>query len=284
MPTLDTTIRWARRTRTRRRARRRTARTTSSCGTARQMPDGRPDPFARRSRVRPPCRRRRSPGRSRRTRPARRVTPRCTRARAPIATRRRHADHGSGRLGEPDVQRAVGSRSSAGTSAFVQISTDGGATYTSIPCTDTTTDHDPGAVAEVVEKLPGFTGVSGGTGVWTPQTCSLVGLCGPDRAARLPHRSRPGGRGQRRARPVRLLGRRRHRRWDARLRRLVAGAVQVALETRPTAVSNFTVTLLSIDSKSKKITVKRFRSPAIRRQRAGERAEVHRQEGRLRRR
>jgi len=29
-------------------------------------------------------------------------------------------------------------------------------------------------------------------------------------------------------------------------------------ETRPTAVSNFTVTRLSIDSKSKKITVKRF--------------------------
>ena len=29
---------------------------------------------------------------------------------------------------------------------FVQVSTDGGATYTSLPATGTTTDHDPGAV------------------------------------------------------------------------------------------------------------------------------------------
>ena len=61
---------------------------------------------------------------------------------------------------------------------FVQVSTDGGATYTSIPCTDSTSTHDPGAVAQVVDKLPGFTGLSGGTGTWRPQTCSLAAYAG----------------------------------------------------------------------------------------------------------
>ncbi len=61
---------------------------------------------------------------------------------------------------------------------FAQISTDGGATYQSLTCTDTTIAHDPGAVAAVVEKLPGFTGVSGVTGVWRPQSCSLSAYAG----------------------------------------------------------------------------------------------------------
>ena len=142
--------------------------------------------------------------------------------------------------------------------AFVQISTDGGATYTSIPCTGTTTDHDPGAVAEVVEKLPGFTGVSGGTGVWTAQTCSLSAYAGQSvlLAFRTVHDPAVEGNGV--LDPSGF--------WVDDITvggTLVSDGSSLApfkslSQTRPTAVSNFTVTLLSIDSKSKKITVKRF--------------------------
>lgn len=45
---------------------------------------------------------------------------------------------------------------------FVQVSTDGGATWTSLANADTTTAHDPGAIPAVVSNLPGFTGDSGG--------------------------------------------------------------------------------------------------------------------------
>ena len=142
--------------------------------------------------------------------------------------------------------------------AFVQISTDGGATYTSIPCTDTTTDHDPGAVAEVVEKLPGFTGLSGDTGVWTAQTCSLSAYAGQSvlLAFRTVHDPAVEGNGE--LDPSGF--------WVDDITvggTLVSDGSSLApfkslSETRPTAVSNFTVTLLSIDAKSKKITVKRF--------------------------
>jgi hypothetical protein len=58
---------------------------------------------------------------------------------------------------------------------FVQISDDGGSTYKTIPCTDTTANPDPGADSTVVANLPGFTGSSGG---WKPQTCDLSGYAG----------------------------------------------------------------------------------------------------------
>ena len=58
---------------------------------------------------------------------------------------------------------------------FVQISTDGGVTYTSIPCTDTTTQTDPGALPTAKANVPGFTGYSGG---WKAETCSLSGYSG----------------------------------------------------------------------------------------------------------
>ena len=45
---------------------------------------------------------------------------------------------------------------------FVQVSTDGGKTWTSLSTEDTTSEHDPGAVGNVVSELPGFTGDSGG--------------------------------------------------------------------------------------------------------------------------
>ena len=44
---------------------------------------------------------------------------------------------------------------------FVQVSTDGGSTWTSLPCTGTTDAHDPGAISSIVAHLPGYTGPSG---------------------------------------------------------------------------------------------------------------------------
>jgi hypothetical protein len=58
---------------------------------------------------------------------------------------------------------------------FVQVSTNGGATYQSISCTDTTSAHDPGAIPPIVANLPGFTGYPGG---WRNETCSLSAYAG----------------------------------------------------------------------------------------------------------
>ena len=113
-------------------------------------------------------------------------------------------------------------------------------------------------MAEVVEKLPGFTGVSGGTGVWTAQTCSLSAYAGQSvlLAFRTVHDPAVEGNGV--LDPSGF--------WVDDITvggTLVSDGSSLApfkslSQTRPTAVSNFTVTLLSIDSKSKKITVKRF--------------------------
>ena len=53
---------------------------------------------------------------------------------------------------------------------FVQVSTDGGATWTSLANADTTSEHDPNAHDDVVANLPGFTGSSGG---WVDETFDL---------------------------------------------------------------------------------------------------------------
>ncbi len=58
---------------------------------------------------------------------------------------------------------------------FVQISTDGGESWTSLGNEDTTSDHDPGAIPQVVDNLPGFTGVSGG---FVPETFDLSEYAG----------------------------------------------------------------------------------------------------------
>ena len=58
---------------------------------------------------------------------------------------------------------------------FVQVSTDGGATYTSVGCTDTRIDHNPQAIPSVVANLPGFSGDSAG---WKAETCSLAPYAG----------------------------------------------------------------------------------------------------------
>lgn len=41
---------------------------------------------------------------------------------------------------------------------FVQVSTDSGETWTSLPCTGTTSDHNPDAISTIVANMPGFTG------------------------------------------------------------------------------------------------------------------------------
>jgi hypothetical protein len=58
---------------------------------------------------------------------------------------------------------------------FAQVSADGGKTWTSLATEDTTAEHDPGAVAAVVENLPGFTGDSGS---WKTETADLSAYAG----------------------------------------------------------------------------------------------------------
>ena len=54
--------------------------------------------------------------------------------------------------------------------AFVQISTDGGANWTSLANELTTMEHDPAAIETAVAELPGLTGSSGG---WIPVAFDL---------------------------------------------------------------------------------------------------------------
>ena len=58
---------------------------------------------------------------------------------------------------------------------FVQVSTDGGGSYQSVACTDTTTETNPDALPTAKMNVPGFTGYSGG---WKPETCSLAAYAG----------------------------------------------------------------------------------------------------------
>ena len=58
---------------------------------------------------------------------------------------------------------------------YVQVSTDGGATWTSLGTEDTTDVHDPAADPAVIANLPGFSGDSGG---WTTQHADLSAFAG----------------------------------------------------------------------------------------------------------
>jgi Immune inhibitor A peptidase M6 len=58
---------------------------------------------------------------------------------------------------------------------FVQVSTDGGATYRSIACTSSRGDVSPHARAVMRENLPGFTAYSGG---WRSERCDLDAFAG----------------------------------------------------------------------------------------------------------
>lgn len=60
-------------------------------------------------------------------------------------------------------------------SFFVQVSTDGGATYHSLANADTTCDLDPGASATLIGNCPGLNGDSGG---WVTETFDLTPYAG----------------------------------------------------------------------------------------------------------
>ncbi len=55
---------------------------------------------------------------------------------------------------------------------FVQVSTDGGSTWTSLPCTGTTTVHNPDAVAHIAANVPGYTGPTDVQGLATAGTAA----------------------------------------------------------------------------------------------------------------
>jgi hypothetical protein len=58
---------------------------------------------------------------------------------------------------------------------FVQVSTDSGATWTSLSNDYTTSDHDPDATASIVSNLPGLTGTSDG---WVNMEFNLTDYAG----------------------------------------------------------------------------------------------------------
>ena len=138
---------------------------------------------------------------------------------------------------------------------FVQISTDGGATYQSIACTDTTTTTDPDALPTAKENVPGFTGYSGG---WRPQTCSLAQYAGQTVLLAFRAFNDPAVLGETAAiRPGF---------WVDNVRvgtTLISDGSTLAgwqsfTQVRPTSVSNFTVHIISVrtDKKKDAITVK----------------------------
>ncbi|MEA2452371.1 MAG: hypothetical protein QOG04_1081 [Actinomycetota bacterium] len=63
---------------------------------------------------------------------------------------------------------------------FVQVSTDGGETWTSLSNADTTSEHDPQAFSPITDQVPGFTGYSGGGAApaWVPESFDLSAYAG----------------------------------------------------------------------------------------------------------
>jgi len=138
---------------------------------------------------------------------------------------------------------------------FTQISTDGGSTYSSLTCTDTTTTTNPDALPTAKENVPGFTGYSGG---WKPQTCSLAAYAGKTVLLAFRTFNDPAALGESAAVPP-----------GAWVDDVKVGTTTISdgstlagwqsfTEVRPFTVAGFTVTILSIDTSKGKITVKRL--------------------------
>ena len=139
---------------------------------------------------------------------------------------------------------------------FAQISDDGGSTYTSLACTDTTSDHDPDALPTAADNVPGFTGFSA---TFKPQTCSLAAYAG--RTVLLAFRAfnDPGTLGTDDATAPGF--------WVDDVK--VGGTLvsdgssldgwKSFTETKPNTVAGFTVWILSIDSSKHRISVKPLR-------------------------
>ena len=151
--------------------------------------------------------------------------------------------------------------------AYVQVSTDGGASYTSLPCTAptaddaTTSDHDPGAIEAVVGQLPGLTGTSGVHGynpavpaTWVPITCGLSPYAGKTilLSFRTINDSATQGNGSLDAPgiyvdDIAIAG-----------RPVSDGSSLAGFQSAYVAVFGFTVQILSIDSRKKRISVVRL--------------------------
>ena len=139
---------------------------------------------------------------------------------------------------------------------FAQISTDGGATYTSVACTDTSSAPDPGALPTAVENVPGFTGSSGG---FQPESCNLSAYAGQTVLLAFRAFNDPSTLG---TDPSYLPGF-----WVDNVKvgsTLVSDGTSLAgwksfTETKPNTVDGFTVRILSINSKRKTITVRTLR-------------------------
>ena len=136
---------------------------------------------------------------------------------------------------------------------FAQVSTDGGSTYSSLACTDTTTETNPDALPTAKENVPGFTGFPGS---WRPQTCSLSAYAGQTVLLAFRTFNDPAVLGESGAVPPGA--------WVDDVR--VGGGLvsdgttldgwRSRTQVKPTSVSNFTVQILSVDGN--KITVKRL--------------------------
>jgi hypothetical protein len=138
---------------------------------------------------------------------------------------------------------------------FVQVSTDGGATYNSLTCTDTTTETNPDALPTAKENVPGFTGYPG---AWRPQTCSLAAYAGQTVHLAFRTFNDPAALGESAAVPP-----------GAWVDDVAVGGTLISdgstlvgwqsfTQVRPNTVAGFTVTLLSIDTGKGKITVRRL--------------------------
>lgn len=138
---------------------------------------------------------------------------------------------------------------------FAQISTDAGVTYKSLTCTDTTTETNPDALPTAKENVPGFTGYSG---AWKPQTCSLSTYAGTTVLLAFRAFNDPAFLGESAAIPPGF--------WVDDV--TVGGTVvsngttldgwRSFTQVRPVPVAGFTVHLVSVNSRSGKITVVRL--------------------------
>ena len=139
---------------------------------------------------------------------------------------------------------------------FVQISADGGSSYQSLACTDTTSDLDPEALPTAVENVPGFSGMSG---TFLPQTCSLAAYAGQDVLLAFRAFNDPATLGNDETSTPGF--------WVDNV--TVGGSVisegdsltgwKSFTETKPNTVAGYTVRIVSIDTKRKEISVKSLR-------------------------
>jgi hypothetical protein len=136
---------------------------------------------------------------------------------------------------------------------FVQVSTDNGASYQSIACTDTTTETNPDALPTAKENVPGFTGDSAG---WKSETCSLSAYAGQTVLLAFRAFNDPAALGQNPAVPPGF--------W---VDDVTVGGTLVSdgssltdwrsfTEVRPVPVAGFTVRIISMRTKHRKDTIK----------------------------